>query len=288
MRKVLLVVALVAASFAGGAAVNGPGLQWLKGLVRDRMGRDEAIPTLDVDVDDGSSIATATATAKTSEPEADPPKPEVPVPIAPVPQPEAKPEPPPLAAPKTPSEPSPLPALPDSPLPNEAEPRSPRDKASPKTGWEDAPGDAPSTAIVPKSRVKPRAEAPAIADSAVSAVAAAAPAPAEPPPLAPSSPSPSPNPTLSAEPSAMPVPPIGVGSAPGDWTALRKRMAALGVQEYEVKGTPGGPVRFRCLVPGSGAEAAKPFESEGDDEFQAAESALRRVAVWRAARRVKG
>ena len=57
LRKALLVVALVLASFAGGAAVNGPGLTWLKGLIGDRLHRGDAIPTLDVD--DGPPVAVA-------------------------------------------------------------------------------------------------------------------------------------------------------------------------------------------------------------------------------------
>ena len=41
MRKALLIIVLVGASFAGGAIVNGPGLQWLQSTVLTRMGIGE-------------------------------------------------------------------------------------------------------------------------------------------------------------------------------------------------------------------------------------------------------
>ena len=60
-------------------------------------------------------------------------------------------------------------------------------------------------------------------------------------------------------------------------------MRALGISRYEVDGEPGGRVRFRCLIPLAGRRAVgQQFEGEGDDDFQAAEAALRRVALWRA------
>ena len=66
-------------------------------------------------------------------------------------------------------------------------------------------------------------------------------------------------------------------------------MKALGVTKYWVEGTPGGAVTFRCVVRSAGPDSAdRQFEAEADDESQAAESALRRVAVWKATERVKG
>ena len=51
LRKALLVVTLVAASFAGGAAVNGPGLKWVKTLIANRLRQADAIPTVAVDAE---------------------------------------------------------------------------------------------------------------------------------------------------------------------------------------------------------------------------------------------
>jgi hypothetical protein len=60
-------------------------------------------------------------------------------------------------------------------------------------------------------------------------------------------------------------------------------MRDLGVRFYWVEGEPDGPVRFRCVIPVAGkAAVAQHFEAEADDVFQAAETALRRVALWRA------
>lgn len=279
LRKALLVVALVFASFAGGAVVNGPGLTWLKGLIVDRLHRGDAIPTLDVD--DGPPVAvadvepspapvvvaapTATAAAKPASPAFE----DAPPTLAPTKA--DPPADPPADTPVAP-EPGPLP-LPELPAPaaRAAEPAKPIAKvptpapaASRVTGWEDAPGSAPSSAVLPRSRPA-RDHAP----TADPAVAAAAGVPAEPPPLTAST--------------------TAALQNPGDWPALRKKMKALGVAKYWVEGTPGGAVTFRCVAHPAGPDSAdRQFEAEADDETQAAESALRRVAVWRAAERVKG
>ena len=49
MSKALLVIALVAASFAGGAVINGPGAKWVKTLIGSRLQESDSIPTLDLD-----------------------------------------------------------------------------------------------------------------------------------------------------------------------------------------------------------------------------------------------
>ena len=60
-------------------------------------------------------------------------------------------------------------------------------------------------------------------------------------------------------------------------------MHTLGVGRYWIEGEPNGLVRFRCVVPLAGKTAVgQQFEGEGDDEIQAAESALRRIVLWRA------
>ena len=70
---------------------------------------------------------------------------------------------------------------------------------------------------------------------------------------------------------------------PRDWNELRRRMRELGVSRYEVEGAPGGKSRFRCLIPLAGRRAVgQQFEGEGEDDFQAAEAALRRLSLWKA------
>ncbi len=70
---------------------------------------------------------------------------------------------------------------------------------------------------------------------------------------------------------------------PSDWAEIRRRMAALGVSRYGIEGEPNGKVRFHCVILLAGRRAvAQQFEAEGNDELQAAEVALRRVALWRA------
>jgi hypothetical protein len=60
-------------------------------------------------------------------------------------------------------------------------------------------------------------------------------------------------------------------------------MRALGVARYGIEGEPGGKVRFHCLIPLAGRRAVgQQFEAEGNDEIQAAQAALKRVALWRA------
>ena len=59
-------------------------------------------------------------------------------------------------------------------------------------------------------------------------------------------------------------------------------MTELGVGRFWVEGEPGGTVRFRCVIPLGGTTAiGQQFEAEGTDAIQAADAALRRVALWR-------
>jgi hypothetical protein len=68
-----------------------------------------------------------------------------------------------------------------------------------------------------------------------------------------------------------------------DWAALRKKMKALGVTRYTIEGEADGHVRFSCVIPVEGLKAVgHHFEAEADDEYQAAEAALKRVALWKA------
>jgi hypothetical protein len=70
-----------------------------------------------------------------------------------------------------------------------------------------------------------------------------------------------------------------------DWESLRRRMRLLGVSRYTIEGEPSGRVVFSCVIPLAGRRAvAQQFQAEGDDELHAAQAAIRRVALWQAAR----
>ena len=75
------------------------------------------------------------------------------------------------------------------------------------------------------------------------------------------------------------------GEAGADWTVLRQKLRTLGVSRYTIEGEPGGRVVFSCLIPLAGRQAvSQRFEAEGDDEFQAAHVAIRRISLWQATR----
>jgi hypothetical protein len=68
-----------------------------------------------------------------------------------------------------------------------------------------------------------------------------------------------------------------------DWATIRKKMKDLGVTRYTIEGEADGHVRFSCVIPVEGLKAVgHHFEAEADDEYQAAEAALKRVALWKA------
>jgi hypothetical protein len=270
MRKALLAVALVGASFAGGAAVNGPGLRWALDLVGGGPAEDGSIPVLDDELkktrlDDPPAQANPPAPKPPARDEdeeeprsaaARPPEPtetaatvtpgfQEPPDPSPVPGPIEVPAPPPPVAPV--SEPVPAP---------EGDRATDRDRVQ---------GEAPGPPPAPLTLPKPEPVAPA-ADPAV----------------APARLDPAVTPAVH-----QPEPPAPLVSPDGDtghpWADLVRRMKQLGVGRYVIEGEPDGPVRFRCTVPLPGQRAvAQQFEAEGDDVLTAAEAALKRVTLWKA------
>lgn len=94
---------------------------------------------------------------------------------------------------------------------------------------------------------------------------------------------PAPETASGAAASSAPAASASTSRPASDWGEIRRKMATLGVSRYGIEGEPNGRVRFHCVIPLAGRRAvAQQFEAEGDDEFQAAEVALRRVALWRA------
>lgn len=171
-------------------------------------------------------------------------------------------------------EPSPLEALDPLPLTGPGEPAAAKERPG-GSDWSDAPGSAPAAAV------PPRAHEPGLAGAEKSAPA---PAPIPLPAAAPTASAATGRPGDAADETAPPTPPSPSPSAPSsDWAEIRRKMTALGVSRYGIEGEPNGRVRFHCVIPLAGRRAvAQQFEAEGDDDLQAAEAALRRVALWRA------
>jgi hypothetical protein len=278
MRKALFVVALIGLSFGAGAAFNGTGPAWVRALLHRNAKAASADDTDAPDVVDSPAAeaipaaplpplsSDAPAKAASAAAPVDEPPPDAPTSSAkndqgeaptlappgtePVPardQPVKTTETPPPASDKAddvPAPPPPSPA-PTAPLSSGAgsDPAPPADN-----GWGDAPGSAPATAVVPGR--SPTAKV----DTAVTQA-------------------------ILASPAGGPNPAVALGT----WAAVRRRLRDLGVSRYWVEGEPNGPARFRCVIPLAGQRAVgQQFEGEGDDDLQAAEAALRRVALWRA------
>jgi hypothetical protein len=241
-RRAVFALMLIGAAFAGGAAINGPGLAWLQ--------RNFAGPSIIVDVDDptrpaGNPPPRQFPTAKT------PPLMSGLAPAA-------------TAKKKAEPRPSTELALADEPL----LPESPSTPASAL-----APLPKPETALTEEDPPVP-------------------PLPSDPSPTpAPMPPEPSALPRLDTPPKTDPVarlasverPAASASTTPTSWGDLRKKMKDLGITRYTIEGETDGRVRFRCVIPVDGLKAiSHHFEAEGDDEQQAAEAALKRIALWKA------
>jgi hypothetical protein len=304
LRKGLFAIVLIAASFSGGAVVNGPGFRWARDLILNQPGAEIATTNLgEVPPEPTDAVAPVA--------EMIPSTPIPPLVIAP-----AQPEAPPTAAPDATSpaaapsssspatsvaraDPAPPAPRPKAPVP----PRSPESRE--KAPGSAAPGDFAPSANIPNAlasspgleppaplstskdrdegRDRPRGEprdpaplptpaAPIDPEVALAALAR------DPGPINPEAP-PSPS-TASASPSSATS---TAKRGPDDWGTLRRKMRALGVARYGIEGEPDGRVRFHCVIPLAGRRAVgQQFEAEGGDEIEAAQTALRRVALWRA------
>lgn len=249
LRRLIFALVLVLAAFAGGAAINGPGLAWLQ---RSFLGG----PTIIVDDSLTPSPAPTPAASKK------PPKPfptaksaplTVELPRAATPRKKAAPAPPAGAE---------LPAVGESPsAPASAliQPgESPPPELGPAPSAVAANGDRAGLDLGPITGADPRARL----------ASAGRPEPA---------PEPAPSATL------PPSGPDPAASPARDWPEIRKRIKALGITRYTIEAEVDGQVRFTCVIPVDGLRAVgHHFEAEGDDEYQAAEAALRRIALWQA------
>jgi hypothetical protein len=87
----------------------------------------------------------------------------------------------------------------------------------------------------------------------------------------------------SVETPASPTSSSSSSSSSKDWAELRSRMKALGIVRYTIEAETEGRVRFSCVIPVDGLKAVgHHFEAEGDNEPQAVEAALKRIALWKA------
>lgn len=294
MRKALLVIALIAASFAGGAVVNGPGLAWLRNTLglttlriegdpfrtggervdepdEDRLSHPEprtrrtpSLPrsstthdeelTSPLVVDESASI-NQTPSAPRARTKQEPRT--------------STNDPPPLEPPRT--------RQAHNPMASQASTPATHAQAQ-ADGWGDAPGSAPPQAFLHEpSKPEP------INDRDHT--------PQQPPSLPPSTRDHNPDRTTSQSTASHPPRPEAPPSS-GDalstantdrWSQMIQRMETLGVKRYWIEGVPGGTVLFRCTVPTeTTSTVSQQFEAEGDDIVNAAESALRRITLWRA------
>jgi hypothetical protein len=282
MRQALFAVVLVAASFAGGAVVNGPGLRWFQTVVMNRLGFDHELndpptppPTPATDDPSGGIPASPIPPLVVGPPSSEKPQDET--------QAKSPNEPRTSIAVKSPNEPK-APVGADSPN----EPRTPNEPKDPVAAADLPPfqlsdqkepaartaeAARPDPPAAPPDRTAPGREA---SDAPVSLASLSAPGSDRTDPRHPD-PAPEPEPASGATTS-------GPSADPADWTEVRRALRDLGVSRYGVEGEPAGRVRFHCVIPLAGRRAVgQHFEAEGDDELQAARAALRRVALWRAA-----
>ncbi len=314
MRQFLFVVAMIGAAFLGGVVVNGPGLRWVQARLLDYMGLQDGgeiasidLPPASTDPADPHRQGTAATTNQASSP-AKPARSE-PQSVKPAARnsPAVQPSRPESSKPSSSSAPPPLPVPTAIPEPVSSRPALPQDKINPRPvglepplepakagsavgtsnpGASSEPTPAPLDPGVGQALLasrSPSATQPTIQEQPKPLAIALEPAPGSSSFSTPSSP-------VLTPPSATPKSGgLGTSGPTQDWAALRSKMQSLGVTRYTIEGDPGGRVVFWCLIPLAGRQAvSQRFEGEGDDEFHAAQAAIRRIALWQATRQSSG
>jgi hypothetical protein len=262
VRQAVLVIVLVAASFSGGAFVNGPGLHWAQTRLLRSLGLNNGGEIASVDlkttvsaetIPDGSGPAKAAVDTIWS-------------PLAVVPTVVAEDE-------------SSKHDASDRRLSSQPSPKSKDGGAGRQRSQPSAASTPSPTRILPiltktsggeSARLDPHVT-PAILDSLAA--------------LLPSTPPVSGSPSPPSSRSASAPKPAGDGG--DEWAVLERKMQTLGVSRFMIEAEPGGRVVFSCLIPLAGRQAvAQRFEAEGDDIVQAAHAGLRRIGLWRATQAV--
>jgi hypothetical protein len=318
VRQALFVVVMVAAAFLGGAMVNGPAVRWTQARLLDYLGLKEGeIASVDLpgpspettngqDPKPSPTTAAPTAHAPTETIEKPSKKTDTSHPTSGTsvvsksslnrgrtrsgpkdkPQSEQDRESSRMRHQGVEGMPASLPPLTAIP-----EPEAPRPSESGATPRQTTPRETPGMPEL-DAPLEPSRNGPTTA-AAQTVPEHPTPAPGLPAPLDPTvgpailaslSPAPS---TSSATmlPSPAAAVPAASTTSVGDWAILRRKMQSLGVTHYTIDGQPGGRVVFSCLIPLAGRQAvSQRFEAEGDDDFLAAQAAMRRIALWRATR----
>ena len=240
-RRAVFALMLIGAAFAGGAAINGPGLAWLQ---RNFAG--------------GPSIIVDRGDPGRPQPSVEPPPrrfptakgPPLVVDIAP----------PSAATKKGEAKPPTELALAETPL----LPESSASALAPLPSPEPVPPveEDPPVPPLPSDEPPPRARAPE---------------PARLPRLDDPTPRKT-DPVARLASVERTTPPVA-----STWADLRQKMKDQGISRYTLEAETDGRVRFRCVIPVDGLKAVgHHFEAEGDDEPQAIEAALKRIALWKA------
>jgi hypothetical protein len=281
VRKAILVVMLVAASFLGGVFVNGPGLQWIEARALRSLGLHNGGEIALVDLKPAASsemtvdeLKLAAQGNNSSE-----------GPQAPIPALLTEPE---LAqhdssdrpstfqaAPKSNSIGSDLPKLRSpqaSPSPTKRPIALARALAHSAQAADPDVKQASTTSRSGDSGGSERSDTNAKPDI-LDTLAALLPSSSE------SSTAQLPSPA--SRPPSSTQKPVVNGS--DDWAVIERKMQSLGVSRYTIDGEPGVRVMFSCLIPLAGRQAImQRFEAEGDDVVEAAQATLRRITLWRA------
>ena len=289
LQKVLLVIVLVGAAFAGGVIANGSQPGWaqavLKLLPRSGSGID-TVPTASlVPTQDGDPVSVT---------ESIPSAPVPPLVVGPVPE-----QPPPRTSP-SPQDPKLAPTACLSLLLTQLHPPSSYSRDHQNLGSGPGTSSTSDRARDDDSRSTYRADEPGRegfgssrselrAKGRVGMMHPAPPTAILPPATLGSSRPPAGGLPVGPVISATPLRASGTNSNGSTtpkgqaWAELRRQMRELGVTRYWLEGDPDGPVQFRCVIPLAGQRAVgQQFEAEGADALQAADAALRRVALWRA------
>ena len=306
MRQVVLVIVLVAAAFAGGAMVRGPGPRWIQSQLLDYMGLKDGGEVASIDLpavspsdsvhdstpppsgntgnapdrgrktaeplvsgagQKGANSKTADASLrKTSSGETNGPK----------------------GQPASQSTGSPSPGLARS------GPAAPAiDHAVAQSGASTSASRLHDLATTPADKA-PMPLDPSVGSALLAKVASiAAPAndhdainsiPLEAAPRsAPSAPTGQTPPLVPPQSAAQEDSSAATGAK--EWSSLRRKMQVLGVTEYTIRGSPSGRVRIVCLIPfGARQGISQRFEAEGSNEFEATRSAIRKITLWQASR----